>query len=133
MKVLTVKEPYASLILHKIKHIETRSWKTNYRGEIFINAGLAKITREKLNNKDLMNLCENMEFSCGNLICKCNLIDCIYMDEEFIKKIDKDKTEFICGRYEIGRYAWILTEVEFIDKIPVKGQLGLWNYNIDEK
>ena len=34
MKVLSIKEPYATLLMKKIKHIETRSWKTNYRGEI---------------------------------------------------------------------------------------------------
>lgn len=41
MKVLTIKEPFATLIKNKIKHIETRSWKTNYRGEIYIHAGIA--------------------------------------------------------------------------------------------
>lgn len=38
MKVLSIKEPFASLILNKHKTIETRSWKTNYRGELFIHA-----------------------------------------------------------------------------------------------
>ena len=37
MKVLSIKEPYATLLMKKIKHIETRSWKTNYRGEIYIH------------------------------------------------------------------------------------------------
>lgn len=134
MKVLTVKEPYASLILNEIKHIETRSWNTKYRGTIYINAGLTKITKEKLNNKELMNLCKNIEYGFGNIICKCNLIDCIYMDERFISNIKNNKNEYICGRYEIGRYAWILSDVERVTKIPVKGQLGIWNYyNEDDK
>ena len=38
LKVLSIKEPYASLLKDNIKHIETRSWKTNYRGEIYIHA-----------------------------------------------------------------------------------------------
>lgn len=33
MKVLSIKEPYATLIANGDKLIETRSWKTNYRGE----------------------------------------------------------------------------------------------------
>ena len=33
MKALTIKEPYATLIRDGVKRIETRSWKTNYRGE----------------------------------------------------------------------------------------------------
>ena len=46
MKVLTIKEPFATLIMNKVKYIETRSWKTNYRGEIYIHSGLAKLTKE---------------------------------------------------------------------------------------
>ena len=31
--------------------------------------------------------------------------------------------------YEEGRYAWILENVEILDKpIKVKGHLGIWNY-----
>ena len=39
MKVLTVKEPWASLIAYGYKEYEFRSWKTNYRGKILIHAG----------------------------------------------------------------------------------------------
>lgn len=46
MKVLTIKEPFATLIKNKVKYIETRSWKTNYRGELYIQAGAAKIGKE---------------------------------------------------------------------------------------
>ena len=40
MKVLSITEPFATLIKNKKKFIETRSWKTNYRGKILIHAGL---------------------------------------------------------------------------------------------
>ena len=36
MKVLTIKEPYASLIINGYKMYEFRSWKTNYRGKIIM-------------------------------------------------------------------------------------------------
>ena len=38
MKVLSIVEPYATLIKENKKIIETRSWKTNYRGELYIHA-----------------------------------------------------------------------------------------------
>ena len=38
VKVLSIKEPYATLICNKKKSIETRSYKTNYRGELYIHA-----------------------------------------------------------------------------------------------
>ena len=42
MKVISIIEPWASLIKDNIKFIETRSWKTTYRGEIYIHASLKK-------------------------------------------------------------------------------------------
>ena len=39
MKVLTIKQPWASLIMLGYKRFEFRSWKTNYRGELLIHAG----------------------------------------------------------------------------------------------
>lgn len=42
MKALTIRQPWASLIALGVKTIETRSWRTNYRGPIAIHAGLTK-------------------------------------------------------------------------------------------
>lgn len=38
MKVLSLTEWYATLIKKGVKTIETRSWKTNYRGKLYIHA-----------------------------------------------------------------------------------------------
>ena len=42
MKVLTIKQPYATLIAEGIKEYEFRTWKTKYRGELLIHAGKGK-------------------------------------------------------------------------------------------
>ena len=129
MKVLTIKEPFATLIKNKVKYIETRSWKTNYRGELFIHSGLAKLTKEVRKRKCLSELYNEDDLKFGYIICKCNLVDCIYMTEEFIKQEKlKNPKNFIAGRYEVGRYAWILEDIEPINPIEAKGQLGIWNY-----
>lgn len=39
MKVITIKQPYASLIAEGLKRYEFRTWRTRYRGEILIHAG----------------------------------------------------------------------------------------------
>lgn len=112
MKVLTIKEPFATLIKNKVKYIETRSWKTNYRGELYIQSGVAKIRKEVKERKGLSELYNEDELNYGHIICKCNLVDCIYMTEEFIKKEkEKNKNNFIAGHYEVGRYAWVLEDV----------------------
>lgn len=134
MKVLTIKEPFATLIKNKVKYIETRSWKTKYRGELYIQAGLAKIDKKTKERKQLSELYNDDELSYGYIICKCNLVDCIYMTEEFIEEEKKkNPTNFIAGRYEVGRYAWVLDNIEPITPIKVKGQLGIWNYNKEKK
>ena len=133
MKVLSLKEPWASLILKKIKIIETRSWKTNYRGELYIHASLTpmdKKTRENLEIQELIKK-NSINFNRGFIIGKCILKDCIYMTEEYIQQIKSENYEnYICGNYQVGRYAWIIENAEFIDNpIPAKGWLGIWNYN----
>ena len=130
MKVLSIKEPFASLIKEKVKLIETRSWKTNYRGIIYIHASLKKINTKDERIKKLLKIIPDKQMQYGNIICKCILEDCIYMDKDFINKIKKDKQEYLCGHYEIGRYAWILKVVEVLKKpLPAKGRLGIWNFN----
>lgn len=129
IKVLTIKEPFATLIKNKIKYIETRSWKTNYRGELYIQASISKLTKDIKERIELSKLYNEDELQYGNIICKCNLVDCIYMTDEFIKKEkEKNYKNFVSGRYEVGRYAWVLENIEPVDPIKVKGQLGIWNY-----
>lgn len=130
MKVVSIIEPWASLIKEKVKYIETRSWKTNYRGKIYIHASLKKVPKkdERINN--LINLLKDKDFKYGHIIAEATLVDCIYMDEEFISKIKNNNQEYICGEYSLGRYAWILEDIKELERpIPAKGSLGIWNYN----
>lgn len=40
-----------------------------------------------------------------------------------------DYQEYICGKYEVGRYAWILENIKPLKHpIKAKGQLNIWNY-----
>ena len=128
MKVLSLTEPYATIIKEGKKTIETRSWKTNYRGKLYIHASSTKIPKEYKENKKLMSLVDLNELNYGNIICSCELVDCIEMTEEFIEEIKKNKNEYITGIYAIGRYAWILKNIQVLDKpIKAKGHLGIWS------
>jgi hypothetical protein len=116
MKVLTIKQPYADYIKNGSKTIETRSFKTNYRGELYIHSSAKPEVGFDTN-----------DFACGYIICKCELVDCILMDENFIKNLDKE--ELKRGFYEIGRYAWILRNIEPLKSpIKCKGKLGIWEF-----
>ena len=129
MKVLSLTEPYATLIKNGCKNIETRRWKTNYRGKLYIHASQTRITKECKNNKQLMSLVNLDELNYGNIICSCELVDCIEMTDEFIENVKKNTNEYITGIYAIGRYAWILKNIKILDKpIKAKGHLGIWNF-----
>lgn len=128
MKVISIKEPFATFIKDGYKKIETRSWKTNYRGELLIHASGKNIAKEFLTNEYVVSLTNKLNMNYGNIICRGNLVDCVYMDEDFLKLMKKNEKEFNLGLYELGRYAWIFEDVEPIYPIPAKGKLNIWNY-----
>ena len=131
MRVLSIKEPFASLICEGIKHIEPRRWKSNYRGEIYIHASRAKVPKNDERINRLIKMLNDKELNMGKIICKCKLVDCVYMTEEYIKDMkENNEIEYLCGHYEVGRYSWVLEDVEVLDeKIEAKGRLGIWHYN----
>ncbi len=51
---------------------------------------LLKIPKEYKNNVELMSLVNINELNYGNIICSCELTDCIEMTDEFIEK-NKEK------------------------------------------
>lgn len=126
MKVLTLKQPYATLIAEGLKEYEFRSWKTNYRGELLIHAGTG-IDKEAMERvKDL-----NLEFPKKKIIAKVILEDCLEVNLKMNDEINKSNP-VVYGSYKRDGFAWKLSKAEKlnIDK-EINGQLGLWNY--DEK
>lgn len=130
MKVLSLTEPCATLIKEKKKLVETRSWKTDYRGELYIHASATSIPKDWKEDIEFMSLVDGVPLNFGNIICKCNLVDCIYMTKEYVENMKKNNhQEYICGKYEEGRYAWILENIIPLENpIKAKGQLNIWNY-----
>lgn len=125
MKVLTIKEPWASLIVEGYKEYEFRSWKTNYRGKILIHAGLSleKDQAKKFNDY-------NLKYGKGEIIGEAELVDCIKVSEDFQSELRK-KDEIVYGNSgHVENYAWKLVNIKKYDeRIKCKGKLGLWNYD----
>ena len=82
MKVITIKEPWATLIADGHKHYEFRTWKTNYRGKILIHAGksIDKKAMERFKNY-------NLDYKPGKIIARATLTDCIKVDDKFRNKV----------------------------------------------
>ena len=126
MKVLTLKQPWATLVAEGIKRYEFRSWKTNYRGKVLIHAGAGIDKKELIRFKEL-----NLEFPAMKILAEVDLDDCLELDEELNKKIINEKNIAYGSKKRTG-YAWKLENVKKIKyNIVVKGKLGLWNIDLD--
>ena len=126
MKTLTIHEPYASLISEGVKKYEFRTWKTNYRGEILIHAGLST-NKEAL--KEFSSYLLNLNN--GFIIAKCNITDCIKVDKEFKKILEKENPfiyAHIINDENYNGYAFKIENVVKIKPIKSKGKLSFWDY-----
>ena len=137
---LTLRQPWASLVALEAKRIETRSWRTSYRGWLAIHAGKTLSKAERL-------LCEQEPFRAallrdttldsthplaaqlprGCVIAVARFDSCLPM--ETIEPPDEPERSF--GDYAPGRYAWYLSHIHRLPQpIPARGALGLWRVEI---
>ncbi|MBU2639664.1 MAG: ASCH domain-containing protein [Nanoarchaeota archaeon] len=118
MKALSLKQPYAELILQGKKKIELRKWNTNFRGEFYIHAS-------KIPDKKAMNEFNFKELPLGAVVGKATLTDVKkYNNEEEHKK---DKNLHLASS-EWGNYGFILKNIKRIKKIKAKGKLNFWEF-----
>lgn len=124
MKVLTIRNPWASLIVNGYKQYEFRSWKTNYRGKILIHSS-ANLEKNMLSRFSEYNL----DYINGAIIGEAEITDCILVDNEFNKKLIEINPTVYGRSNHTETYAWKLENIKKYDKIIyIKGKLGLWNY-----
>ena len=122
MKCLSVRQPFADLIISGRKTIEIRNWKTNYRGELLIHASKIpdKVALEhfKINEK-------NIEL--GAVIGKVKLVAC----KDYTNNLDflTDKNLHLAEDYKSGHHFGFILEnpVKFKTPFPLKGRLGIFD------
>lgn len=127
MKALSVRQPWAHLILSGDKTIEVRSWKTNYRGQLLICTSQAEknyffeVPKHLSGNKaDELLL---MPF--GVTFCLVDLVDI-----RPLKQQDK-MAAFLEDDFDIkNQYAWILENPIPVQFNKVLGKLHL--FDVDE-
>ena len=106
---------------------EFRSWKLNYRGDIIIHAGLG-VDKEAMDKVKELGL----EFPSKKLMAIVHIDDCILLDENISKKINKENP-LVYGNKVRDGYAWKLSNVRLLD-IPdsISGKQGIWNYDLED-
>ena len=140
MKALSIKQPWASLIAHGIKDIENRTWRTHFRGKIYIHASANFGKHQK---KILHNLVVNRGVTCFDkdtypisaIIGEVEIIDCVINHPS----IWADKTPFARSGNKIFYpdnpiYNWVLSNPVLYDKpiLNVKGKLSFWEFEIEK-
>lgn len=118
MKALSLKQPFAELILQGKKKIELRKWNTNFRGEFLIHAS-------KIPYKKAMEEFGFDNLPCGYIVGKAKLIDVKKYGNK--KEHDKDKKLHLASN-KWGNYGFVLKNVKRMNKIPCKGKLNFWEF-----
>ncbi|MBO5095355.1 MAG: ASCH domain-containing protein [Bacilli bacterium] len=127
MKVITIKQPFATLIAEGLKEYEFRTWKTKYRGEILIHAGKG-VDKKAMKKFEHLNL----EYPSGCIIAKVNLTDCIEINDEKRKMLENKNPlvySNVIKNKEWKGYGFKLENVEKISPIEINGKLSLWDYD----
>lgn len=108
MKALSIHPVPAMMIFSKKKKIEIRSWKTHYRGDLLI------VSTQKKSKYTIP----------GHALCVVTLADCFPFEKKHCDDAWMNVKDF-----QPGLYGWKLENVRYIRPIPLKGKLGLWNYD----
>ncbi|PNP96432.1 hypothetical protein BFS16_00675 [Hoylesella timonensis] len=134
MKVLSVRQPWAALLVTGIKDVENRTRRTHFRGRILIHASAAKYTGVLSDYLSIEQIAAfercyaNMQreqrensLSEGCIIGSVEIYDCVMNDSS------------IWAEDHVWNWK-VRNPVLFKKPIAAKGRLGFWNYegNIDE-
>lgn len=129
MKVLTIKQPWATLIMQGDKRFEFRSWQIKYRGDLLIHAGkgIDKVAMKRL-ERYLPN-----ELPFGKILGKVTLVDCVRMCPEFKELLLQENSDIYTESSFKENFGWQVENVQVFDEpIDAKGHLSLWEYEFED-
>ncbi len=128
MKVITIKQPFATLIAEGLKEYEFRTWKTKFRGDILIHAGKG-IDKKAMKRYEHLNL----EYPSGQIIAKATITDCLYVDDNLKEQLQKKDPLVYYGILQKDSnwdgYGFKLENIKKIEPIKINGKLSLWDYD----
>lgn len=133
VKVITVRQPWATLLMLGIKKFETRSWSTKFRGMVMLHVSKAIPRAEDWgffawpnHNPDWVESFNTAykKHTLGTVIGAMNIEDSLRTE-----KLLPSSEEQSMGDWTPGRYAWrMIPWFELETPIEAKGALGLWNW-----
>jgi activating signal cointegrator 1 len=145
IKALTLYEPFATLIAHHFKEVETRSWYTSYRGPLAIHAAYHRQDPTELSRVTFALGAHGFELprpTFGAVVCTCDLVACLPAAGAAIRAKSLKPPfeprrgwafERQFGNFTAGRWAWILRNVQRLDRAwAAHGQRKLWECELPD-
>lgn len=121
MKALSIRQPWAWLILNAGKDIENRNWRTNFRGRVLIHAAKG-MTHEELEDAEWfvqieisqsIKIPHRTELERGGIVGSVEIVDCVR------------KTN--CNPWhDSNSWGFVLRDPRPLPFIPLKGSLGFF-------
>jgi activating signal cointegrator 1 len=123
VKCLSVQQPWAGLIISGAKTIELRTWKTNYRGQLFIHSSKKNNTIPEKQFNNVTNSLIDSDLVRGFLLGSVILEDCrSYSDQDSLEAMFDGSSK---------HYSWKLRSPKRLNKsVEIPGKLGLWTLEL---
>ena len=115
MKALSVRQPWAFLIVNGLKDIENRTWHTNFRGRVLIHAGKTLDPTDTIARE-----CEEMgiilpsddELALGGIVGIATVVDCV---------------ERSASPWYNGPFGFVLADSKPLPFFPLRGKLSFFD------
>ena len=126
MKCLSLKQPYADLLVSGKKTIEIRSWNTKFRGEFLVHAS-KKVDRDAC----LRLKIDPDSLIIGSIVGKATLYDVKFYENRNLFLKDRNK-HLARTEYSDNKYGFLIKNArKFKKPIVISGKLGFFNVELD--
>jgi hypothetical protein len=116
MKAISIKQPWAWLIVNGLKDIENRDWITWERGHVLIHAG------KQFDNEGYAWIAEHMQsvfeqmpepnqYDMGGVVGECEIVDCV---------VESTSPWFF------GPFGFVIRDAKPLPFMPCRGRLGFF-------
>ncbi len=118
MKAISIRQPWAWLVVNGQKDIENRTWATKYRGKVLVHAGGHRVTKTEY--EEFLERCRAArikhfpaidEFKRGGIVGSVEIVDCVQKSR---------------SRWFFGPYGFVLKNARQVQFKPKMGKLNIW-------